>query len=142
MFFIKWNAIAFLKKMSNNKIQVNVHLGHYWNFLKWWRHWKSRKRNFSVLVMSYGLWHHYDIKETSMSFQQLHHVITQQFKPPNKSFNLNREILLGGGSFYSRPNGPFRTGLRGFLQEMVINILIFFIWPMIKLNAFKLKLSW
>ena len=29
----------------------------------------------------------------SVLFQQLHHIIIQQIKPPNKSFNLNREIL-------------------------------------------------
>ena len=30
---------------------------------------------------------------TSMLFQQLRHIIIQQIKPPNKSFNLNKEIL-------------------------------------------------
>ena len=30
---------------------------------------------------------------TSVSFQQLSYIIIQQIKPPNKSFNLNIEIL-------------------------------------------------
>ena len=43
--------------------------------------------------MSYGLLRYYDVKMTSMTFQQLRYIIIQQIKPPNKSFNLNREIL-------------------------------------------------
>ena len=30
---------------------------------------------------------------TSISFQQLRHIIIQQIKATNKSFNLNREVL-------------------------------------------------
>ena len=30
---------------------------------------------------------------TLMLFQQLRHIKIQQIKPPNKSFNLNREVL-------------------------------------------------
>ena len=36
---------------------------------------------------------HYNVKITLMSSQQLRHVIIQQIKAPNKSFNLSREIL-------------------------------------------------
>ena len=50
-----------------------------------------RKPNNAVLAFR---WCHmaYDVIVMSMSFQQVCHII-QQIKPPNKSFNLNREIL-------------------------------------------------
>ena len=31
-------------------------MGHYWHFWKWWHYQKTQKRNFNILVMSYGLW--------------------------------------------------------------------------------------
>ena len=34
-----------------------------------------------------------DVKMMSILFQQWRHILIQQIKPPNKSFNLNREIL-------------------------------------------------
>ena len=51
-----------------------------------------RKPENAILVF---WWCHttYDVFMMSVSFQQLRHITIQQIKPPNKSFNLNREIF-------------------------------------------------
>ena len=66
-------------------------IGAFFFFLEGYQ--KAQKRNFGVLVMSYDLWRHYGVKMTSVLFQQLHNIIIQQITSPNKSLNLNREIL-------------------------------------------------
>ena len=62
---------------------------------------ENPKRNVRVMVMSYHLRRHYDVKMRSMSFQQLRYIIMQQIKPQNKSFNLNGEILSKFGMKFS-----------------------------------------
>ena len=51
-------------------------------------------RKHEIAILAFWLCHTvYDVKMTSLLFQQLRHIIIQQVKSPNKSFNLNREIL-------------------------------------------------
>ena len=65
-------------------------------------------------------WRHtdYDVIMTSVSFQQLRHIIIQQIKPPNKSFNLNRETLSKYAIFFT-----LKCEIQNFVWKFHVKVL-------------------